>query len=164
MRHVARASDPPTRYSRSWGAAPWHGAPRLSAALPLRCERTLAGTRCRRAGRRLRGSLLPLGAQHLDDRLEGKPLGDLVAGAEHLAELGARELLHLEALLLGVVGSQVLKLLLVADAHEVERRDGHHAELLRVGLGEVLRLEGAVEVLAVDRRLGARHVAPDDEV
>merc|ERR1711990_572167 len=95
--------------------------------------------------------LLPLGAEDLDDRLEGEPLWDLLTGAEHLAELGARELLHLEALLLGLLGGDVLEVLVVTRAHEVERRHGLHAKLLAVQLGKVLRLEGAVEVLAVDR-------------
>jgi len=63
---------------------------------------------------------LPLGAEDLDDRLEGEPLGDVLAGAEHLAELGARELLGLEALLLGVLGRDVLEVGLVAGADEVE--------------------------------------------
>ena len=44
-----------------------------------------------------RGSL-PLGAQHVDDALEGEPLRDLLARAEHSAELGARQLLDLEVL------------------------------------------------------------------
>merc|ERR1719387_623799 len=58
--------------------------------------------------RKLAG-LLPLSAEDVDDRLEGKPLGDLVAGAQHLTELGTRELLDLEALLLGGIGGHVLK-------------------------------------------------------
>merc|ERR1719454_2469633 len=65
-------------------------------------------------------TLLPLGAQHLDDRLEGEPLGDLLARAQHLPELRARELLEREALLLGLVGGHVVGLLGV---HEVERGD-----------------------------------------
>mmetsp|Transcript_4775 Transcript_4775/g.10448 ORF Transcript_4775/g.10448 Transcript_4775/m.10448 type:complete len:367 (-) Transcript_4775:276-1376(-) len=107
------------------------------------------------------GCLLPLSPQHVDDRLEGKPLGDVLAITEHLPELGARELLDVVALLLGVVSCDVV---LLARVHEVERWHRLHAELVRLGLGEVLRLEGAVEVLASDRRLGASHVTANDEV
>jgi len=38
------------------------------------------------------------------------------------------------------------------------------AELVSARLGQVLGLEGAVEVISRHRRLGARHVAADDEV
>jgi len=65
-------------------------------------------------------SLLPLGAQHVDDRLEGEPVGDLLSLAQHLAELGPRELHHLDALLLGLVGGDVVA---VRVADQVERRN-----------------------------------------
>mmetsp|Transcript_87061 Transcript_87061/g.173898 ORF Transcript_87061/g.173898 Transcript_87061/m.173898 type:complete len:413 (-) Transcript_87061:117-1355(-) len=108
--------------------------------------------------------LLPLGTEDLNDRLESKPLRDVFAGTQHLSELGARELLHIESLLLGLVGGDVLEVGLIASAHEVQAGHRLHTELLSVGLCEVLCLEGAVEVLAVDRRLGTSHVAADDEV
>ena len=66
---------------------------------------------------------------------------------------------HVKALLLGLVGSDVLKGGLVARADEVERGHRRDTELRAELLGFVLRLEGTVEVLAVDGRLGARHVA-----
>ena len=100
-------------------------------------------------------------AENLDDGLEREPLGDVLAASEHLAELGAGELLDGEALLLGDVGGDVA---ILVGVHDVEGGNGLHAELGGVRLGEVLGVVGAVEVLAVDGGLGPRHVAADDEV
>jgi hypothetical protein len=99
--------------------------------------------------------------ENLNNRLEGEPLRDVIATAQHLPELGARELLLVEALSLGLLSSDVALLLGV---DEVEGRHGDHAELRAVLLGEVLGVVGAVEVLAGDAALGASHVTADDEV
>jgi hypothetical protein len=80
--------------------------------------------------------LLLLGiAQHLDDALEGKPLGNVLPGPQPLAELCARQLVDLEAFCLGLVRGGVA----ILSADQVERRDNSHAELLGVLLGHVLQ-------------------------
>mmetsp|Transcript_16062 Transcript_16062/g.39988 ORF Transcript_16062/g.39988 Transcript_16062/m.39988 type:complete len:408 (+) Transcript_16062:224-1447(+) len=111
----------------------------------------------------LGGSLLGLDllAQHLDNRLEGKPLGDVLAAAQHLAELGAGQVELGQLLLVGNVGGDVALLLGVRD---VEGGHGLHAQLSGVLVGHALRVVRAVEILASERGLGARHVAADDEV
>ena len=96
-----------------------------------------------------------------NDGLEGEPLGDVLPAAEHLAELGAGQLLGVEAALLGLVGGDVALLLGV---DEVEAGDGGDAEALGVLLGKVLGVVGPVEVLAGDGGLGTGHVTTDDEV
>mmetsp|Transcript_8393 Transcript_8393/g.35099 ORF Transcript_8393/g.35099 Transcript_8393/m.35099 type:complete len:460 (-) Transcript_8393:4-1383(-) len=99
--------------------------------------------------------------EHLDDRLEREPLRDVLAASQHLAELGTGEFLDRKTLFLGDVGGDVA---LLVGVHDVERRHRLHAELGGVRLGEVLRVVRAVEVLAVDGGLRARHVSSDDEV
>mmetsp|Transcript_26259 Transcript_26259/g.40448 ORF Transcript_26259/g.40448 Transcript_26259/m.40448 type:complete len:407 (-) Transcript_26259:108-1328(-) len=106
--------------------------------------------------------LVPGGPEDIDHGPEGKPLGDLLATPQQAAELGARELGDLLALLLGhalldiaLLGANVDHVLVVRD------RD---AQLRGVLLARLLRVVGPVEVLARDGALRARHVAADDEV
>merc|ERR1711963_789698 len=106
--------------------------------------------------------LVPSLPQDVDHGLEGKPLWDVFTTAEPAAELCARELDDLLPLLLGLGLLDIA--LLLADVHHVlVVRDGH-AELLRVLLARLLGVVSAVEVVARDGALRARHVAADDEV
>mmetsp|Transcript_19342 Transcript_19342/g.43698 ORF Transcript_19342/g.43698 Transcript_19342/m.43698 type:complete len:458 (-) Transcript_19342:75-1448(-) len=114
--------------------------------------------RCVYLGVSARLRLLP---EHLHDRLEGEPGGDFIPGAQHLAELGAREVHNVQSLLLGVVGGYVVLLLGV---HQVQRGHRGDADLRRVGGGELLGIVCAVEVLAIEAGLAAGHVSADDEV
>ena len=78
-----------------------------------------------------------------------------------MAELGAAELLDVETLLLGDIGGDVA---FFFGVHDVQARDGFHAELSRVRLGQVLGVVRAVKVFSVEGRLGTSHIATDDEV
>ena len=100
-------------------------------------------------------------AEHLHDGLEGKPLRNVLTCAKSFAEFGARQGLDREALFLGVVSSDVVFL---GGVDEVQGRHALDAELGRLRLGEVLSFVRTVEVFAVQGRLGASHVAANDEV
>mmetsp|Transcript_9961 Transcript_9961/g.22739 ORF Transcript_9961/g.22739 Transcript_9961/m.22739 type:complete len:396 (+) Transcript_9961:333-1520(+) len=99
--------------------------------------------------------------QNLNNRLECKPLGNVLPAAKHLPELGSRELQSFQSLLLGLFSSDVALLLGV---DKVERRDRGNTELRSMLLGEVLRVVWPVEVIAGDGALGTSHVASNDEV
>mmetsp|Transcript_133440 Transcript_133440/g.426588 ORF Transcript_133440/g.426588 Transcript_133440/m.426588 type:complete len:288 (-) Transcript_133440:659-1522(-) len=101
-------------------------------------------------------------AQNVHDGLEGKPLRDVLASPEEAAELSTGEFGDLLALALGdallnvaLVWSNIDHVLIVGDGH---------AELRREFLASLLRIVGAIEVVASDGALGAGHVAADDEV
>mmetsp|Transcript_100318 Transcript_100318/g.224045 ORF Transcript_100318/g.224045 Transcript_100318/m.224045 type:complete len:446 (-) Transcript_100318:868-2205(-) len=100
--------------------------------------------------------------EDVDHRLEGKPLGDLLPGAQTAAELSAGELHDLLALLLGLALLDVA--FLGADVDHVLVVCHSHTELRGVLLPSLLRIVGAIEVVACDGALGAGHVTPDDEV
>mmetsp|Transcript_22925 Transcript_22925/g.43643 ORF Transcript_22925/g.43643 Transcript_22925/m.43643 type:complete len:264 (+) Transcript_22925:71-862(+) len=104
---------------------------------------------------------LLVGAQNFHNRLECKPLWDVLTATQHLAELGPRKVLAGQTLGLSYVRGDVPLLLCIA---QVQRRHRLHSHLGGLGLGQVLGIVCAVEVLAVKARLRASHVAPDDEV
>merc|ERR1712087_745125 len=82
-------------------------------------------------------------AEGLDHRREGEPLRDLLARAQALAELGARELRDLEALLLGLCVGKVAAgvPMLLTDVHHVGVADHLHEQLILVFLAGLLSVE-----------------------
>jgi hypothetical protein len=70
-----------------------------------------------------------------------KPLRDVVSATEHNSELGSRQVLGVQTLLLGVVGRGVT---FVFGVDQVQRRHGLDLELFEVGVGNVLGIIGAV--------------------
>eukprot|EP00444_Apocalathium_aciculiferum_P047718 CAMPEP_0183498728 /NCGR_PEP_ID=MMETSP0371-20130417/1062_1 /TAXON_ID=268820 /ORGANISM="Peridinium aciculiferum, Strain PAER-2" /LENGTH=114 /DNA_ID=CAMNT_0025692325 /DNA_START=72 /DNA_END=414 /DNA_ORIENTATION=- len=83
--------------------------------------------------------------------LEGEPIGDVLAGTQASAELGARELDDLLARLLGHALRDVA--LILADVDHVLVVRHRHTELGGVLLAHLLRVIGAVEVVASDGAL-----------
>lgn len=100
-------------------------------------------------------------AQHLDHLGVREPFGDLLAGAQAAAQLGAGNV-HGARALGDLVGRHVL--VAVGDVNHLLELDHLDAELLLVLLDQVLRVVGAVVVLAVLVLAGAGVVAADNEV
>lgn len=100
-------------------------------------------------------------AQHLDDLGVGEPLGDLLAGAQTVAQLGTRDVEGGGALGDGVARPVLVLLGEVDHLLELNHLD---AKLLLVLLDEDLSIVGAVVVLAVLVLAGAGVVTADDEV
>ena len=103
-----------------------------------------------------------IAAAQLRDHLRvGEPLGDVLAGAQAAAELGARDAQH-RVLVGGLVRRHVL-LLFLDEHHHLE---GHHldAEFVAELRDQLLRIVGTVEVLALAILARAGVVAADDEV
>merc|ERR1719262_1079859 len=100
--------------------------------------------------------------EDVNHRLEGEPLGDVLARPQAAAELGAAEFDHLLSVLLGPALLHVA--LLWADVYHVLVVGDSNAKLRLVLLAHLLRIVGAIEVVARDGALGSCHVAADDEV
>mmetsp|Transcript_14519 Transcript_14519/g.17600 ORF Transcript_14519/g.17600 Transcript_14519/m.17600 type:complete len:271 (+) Transcript_14519:196-1008(+) len=99
--------------------------------------------------------------KHLDHGLEGKPLRDILTTTKGLAELGSRERLLGQVLLICHISSDVSLLLSVA---EIQRWHDLHTKLLAVLGGQILSIVCTIEVLTVKRALGSSHVTANDEV
>ena len=127
------------------------------------CDGVLAGVGV--AGKEDGETLLVAGrvglAEDADDLGVGEPLGDLGAGAQTLAELGAGDVE-----LAGGLGDLVDGLVLVGVGEVGHHLEGNDldAELLAVLLDGVLGVVGAVEVLALAVAAGTGVVAADNEV
>mmetsp|Transcript_10450 Transcript_10450/g.25254 ORF Transcript_10450/g.25254 Transcript_10450/m.25254 type:complete len:426 (-) Transcript_10450:33-1310(-) len=100
-------------------------------------------------------------SQDLDDRLEGEPFRDVLSSTKHLTELGSRQLLDVQSLLLGFVGGGVTFLF---SEDKVQRWDRGDTKLFGVGLGDVLGVVGTIVILSGDGGLGSGHITSDDEV
>ncbi len=109
-------------------------------------------------GARRRGA-----AQLLHDLGEAEPLGDLEALAQAAAQLGTRDVEDRDGVaVLDLVGGLVLGALLHVD-HVLEV-DHLQADLVLVRAEQLLRVIGAVEILARAVLAGAGMVAADDHV
>lgn len=100
-------------------------------------------------------------AQDLDNLGVREPLGDVSAGAQALAELGAGDVQGLGAGGNLISGLVLVGVRAVGDLLELNDLD---AELLLVLLDKVLGIVGAVEVFALGVLAGAGVVTSDDEV
>ena len=88
------------------------------------------------------------GTKHVNDALEGKPLRNLLATTQHLAELSTAELFNVEATSFRMFSGDVALFLCV---DEIQGRNRLHGELRCTLLRKVLSVIGAIKIVATQR-------------
>mmetsp|Transcript_17065 Transcript_17065/g.23895 ORF Transcript_17065/g.23895 Transcript_17065/m.23895 type:complete len:318 (-) Transcript_17065:487-1440(-) len=99
--------------------------------------------------------------KNVNDGLEGKPLRNVLPGAEHLSKLGSGELVDGEALLLCIVSGDIP---LFYSVNQIKGWDSFHTELWCMLLCEILSIVRSVEVVSSKGALGSSHVSSNDEM